>query len=70
MRKPVRHFRGREGTWDLGLSYAVTRAFPAVPVVGENAEVGWWPNYSLMLLQDLAPHLTPPWPLSLTLDQS
>lgn len=32
-RKSVRCFRGREGTWNLGLRYAVTGAFSAVPVV-------------------------------------
>lgn len=40
MRKPVCHFRGREGTWDLGLSYAVTGAFPVVPVVGGKRRSG------------------------------
>lgn len=40
MRKPVWHFRGREGTCNLGLSYAETGAFPAVPVVGGKHRSG------------------------------
>ena len=53
-------FQKPRGTWNLGLSFTVAGAFPAVPVVyGKHLSGVAAQLQRLLLVQEPAPHVTP-----------